>query len=877
MSGPIRVTSKDIPRAADKSTTSADDVQQTFTRFVSFLNQQTEVAGDADNISGHTRSQIPLGSQIHEGVIHYAIPGYGAYRVALYGLGGIVRCRDGRGTVGLDDVGQKSMLPPGSRVYVAMTELTSPLGTIIGVKPSVQAEAGDAFSDFIVQGSGVGLYASPYYADYVAGTVDGAGAKPYAGDYPRDGLSGDYTVMSTTGAGLHIDSDMAYLRTSELCGLFLFREDGYARLTGESLATESLAVRSETGLAAAEIYESTGHSIYPWETLGQPQPSTLQLEQYGIQAIYDGSTATTEPVELDAIPIDRLTETGGYLGQGQLTVLVTPTGISTGQVNTTSNPVAQRALFRQQIMMDGTYLVESTRQLFFAKVVDIPVITRKFARDYLAEDKEYKASGVYGEGDPHVVRQLRITDSAAAAAGATESYAYASAWQGYNAAVYHPHIDLEYPTPASSLSITLDGSDRATPPPVEQVNIDHRYGQVDIHRILSLFAILPDGTVVIRNGLGAEIRLAQGVVEIGGTGVYINAGRTFSLLGGQVSIRGNRGVELVSANDAVRIKAETNLMLLGGNSGSGGVLLESRGVGNNVEWTEEVNDVKFGGVTIKAASSYVAVYGGDILLKSGTAAAGLFPGRVVIDAPQSTITMRAATQHRYSQIMYDNFTFGDNRVAKSNMYSENVASFSGSIGVSAQILCGGGIQVQDSVLSFNGNFGSVRAAENDYKVGTVLKPAELERNIKKTQLWTNNATTAGSDNLDKYNEALRADNRPANDESIKRTAFGFPSSTGYRSQNVVLSQPYWQQALPVGQTWNEPVVRYQNSDTRPWPGNERQTTEGSYVELDGEQVYFDRQLQRPIDPTSNRAKYEEALPPTTRTDSSILSGLKTIF
>ena len=894
MSEPIRITSKTVAQTRDQSNTVTDDIQQSINRFISWISEGTEVAADADNVSGHLRSQIPQGAQVHVGVVHYAIPGYGAYRVALFGLGGLIRCRDGRGTVGLDDVGQKSMLPPGAHVYVAVHEHASSLGTIIGVKPQLQNEAGDAFCDFVVQGSGVGLYASPYYADYISGTVDAAGAKPYAGDYPRDGLSGDYTVMSTSGVGLHIDSDMAYLRTSELCGLFLFREDGYTRLTGESLATESMAVRSETGMSAAELFESTGHSVYPWESLGLAQPGVVELEQYGVAAIYAGDTATTEPAELEAIPIDRLTTIGGYLGQGQLTTLVTPTGVTTGQYNTLTSPVAKRALFRQQIMLDGTYMLESARQLFFAKAVDIPIISQKFARDYLAEDEQYKASGFYGEGDPHNVRQLRITDPAAAAAGASEAYAYASAWQGYNAAVYHPHIDLEYPTPQElaesgqtisqspgQLNVSLDGSDRVSPPQVEQVAIDHRYGEVDIHRVLSLFAFLPDGTIVLRDGFGAELRMNRGVIELSGTGVYVNAGRTFSLLGGQVSIRGSRGVEIVSANDAVRIKAETNLMMLGGNAGSGGVLIESRGVGPSSQWPEDVNDVRFGGVTIKAASSYVAVYGGDLLLKSGTSAAGLFPGRVVIDATQSTITMRSQISHRYATIMYDNFVNAEQRVNKSNVYAENFVALSGSIGVSGQILGGGGVQVVQSLLSLEGHFASTIGMLYDYRTGEVKEPGTLKRNIDRVKEEVDKATTSGKKNIDDFSIALRSPDRPLNDTTIQKTSFGFPTSEGYRSQNVTLSQPYWQQALAVGRPWNEPIVRYQGIDTRPWPGNERQIEGengegGGYIELSGEQAYFDRQMQRPIDPTDNRQKYEEATPPTTRT-VSILSGIKTIL
>jgi hypothetical protein len=881
MSGPIHVKSKDIPRPADQSNTVTSDIQQSINRFISWISQGTEVTSDADNVAGFSRSQLPPGAQVHVGIIHYTIPCYGAYRVALFGLGGLIRCRDGRGAYGGGETELKSLLPPGTHVYVLVQEHSSSLGTIIGVKPQPQTEANDAFSDFVVQGSGVGLYASPYYADYVAGTVDGAGAKPYSGDYPIDGLSGDYTVMATTGVGLHIDDEMAYLRTSELCGLFLFREDGYTRLTGEQLAIESYATRSESGMVAYELYEQVGHSLYPWETLGWPKyGEQLDIVRGGVSTVYTGDRAVIEPPQLDVVPIERIVEYGGYLGQGQLTVLSAPTGDS---INTISSPTPSRGLFRSQVMLDGTYLVETARQLYFAKTFAMPVLSRKHARDYFPPDAEYRFSGVTDGGDEHIVKQLEQSDPIAAAMHANEAYAYASAWQGLHAAVYHPYVDLHYGggTGASQefsaqAGRSLDASDRVSPPPIDQVSVDHRYGEVDIHKLLSLFAILPDGSIVLRNGLGAEIKLSQGVVEIAGTGIYMHAARTCSVLAGQVAIRSYNSLEMVSSHDAVRIKAEGSLTMLAGNGGAGGVLIESKGVGRQVSWSESDEfDPRFGGVVIKAANSYVATLGGDVILKSGTTAAGLVPGRVVVDAPQSTVTVRATTLHRYVQLAYDHFTSDGTRIDGTSLYSKNFTVLAGSLGVNEQIIGRGGLQLMDSCVSLNGYFGSPLAEEYDYRVGTLEEIDKVRRALELVEKEVESGRREGRTDLQRYNTEYRGDRRCVNDEAIRRTSFRFPSSQQYRATGVKLLQPFWQQIVPPTQRWNEPPVPYGRSVTRPWPGEQRHNDTDGYVELEAGEGYFDPQSQQPIDPTANRKKYEEAKSSATHT-TSILAGLKTL-
>lgn len=860
-----------IPQQPDFGRSSSEDVLLFIQQHRHMLGGDAEPAADANKNYGVSTSLVQPTGVLTEGIIKYALPGYGGYRVALFGLGGVIRARNGMNAYeGTSDV---SVLPIGTHVIVAANPSTS-LGTIIGIKPMIQGEAADAFCDFVVQGSGVGLYCSPHYLDYLSRTADAAAALPYAGDRPLDGLPGDWTVMSPTGVGLHADTEMAYIRTSELCGLFLFREDGHARLSGESLAMESLSVREESGVTAYETYAETQQAFYPWEAVGYANPGGMTLQTFEQEAVYAGTTAKTEPTSLDAIPIARLTTYGGYLGQGELTILSTPTGDTENRL---SNPTESRGLFREQVMLDGTYLLESARQMFFVKATDIPVLHRNASRDYLAEGETYRSSGTGIEGDEHIVSQLHSGDPLADATGLSDLYAYASAWQGLHAAVYNPNVEVKYPTAASSFSPSLEGTDRITPPSPEKVRIDHRYNEVDIYRVLSLFAFLPDGTVVLRDGLGAELRMSGGVVELSGTGVYVNAAKTVSVLAGQVALRAQQDIEVVSSLASVRIKAERNVMVMGGHSGIGGVLIESRSVGYDSQWPAEVGEASIAGVMIKSTQSAVGIYGGEVLLQTGPTDAGSLNGRIIIDSPQNSIILRSVTQHSYSQGYYDHFGDHPDRVARTNYRAPGLTLISGSLSVSEQIVGGGSMQIRDNYTTEKGHYASTLSQDYQGLVGIEKQPGLIAKTLKRSETDLQEAKKAGQEALDNYRDTLRAENRPGNPETIRAATFGFPSSEAYGASNVTLVQPYWQQLLPSGTSWREPIVKYRGNDsTRPWPGHSRWEDPAGYKEVDGESVYFDKLRQRPIDPTENRETYEQITPPTIR-NVSIQSGLKTVF
>ena len=855
-----------------------EDLQQRFQRLMPQNASPTEILSDP------WRSLTTIGLQLHNeqeiraGISQLSVPLFGFQRVALDNAGGVIQTRMptvGAGEPGVYDV---STWPHGMQVLV-VTDSTTRLATAIAAAPQINGNISKSFSDFIVQGSGVGFFASPQYRTY-ASLNDSGGTLMFSGDRPIDGLPGDYTVMGSTGVGMHLDDEMAFIRSSEVSGLFIFREDGFVRLTGEQLAIESPGVFQESGLAQYELYLDGGASLYPWELYGLASPAELQTESRGTSAAYQGPWATLEPANTDLEQINRFDQFGGYLGQGQHLIVSAPQFENEDAVNTLANPIERRGLFRQQVMVDGTYLVETARQLFFAKAIDIPVLRRTSPPDLPHPETAYKGSGQFGDGDGHIVKQLASDDPATLTMAAEEAYSYASSWQGLNAAVYNPNVEVTYPTASSSApEFDLSQDDQVALPDPEKVKIDHRYGEVDLYRVLSLIGLLPNGDIVIEDGFGASIKLTQGRVEISGTAVSVNAAKTFNVFAGKVAINGQRFVDISCGEQDVRIKAERNLMLLSGNGGLGGMLLENRGFATTGEWPEEPGDIQAAGIAIKSNNSFVGLYGGDLFLKSGPASAGGRQGQIIIDAGSGNLTSRAQLHSRYTQSsFYDHYGSSPTSVRKSSVFNESYSRLSGALGVDGQLLVSGGVQAIQNFVTLTGHFASQITDNYRGLVGRLQDPDLIRTNIQDLQQSLQDARTFGQETSQNIRENLESTDKPLNPQSIRNMSFGFPSSDAYQASNVTLAQPRWQRlAGNSTRAWNEPFVKYQGGETTlPWPGKATWNREDSFRVVGDveESNFYDKNLARPKDPSVNRAIYEGATLGSGAT-GSLLSSLRT--
>lgn len=851
------------------------DIQQ---RMQQLLPHMTGVSGLTSDttLSLHTHvGDLKSDLSIEAGIVQYSIPVFGCQRIQFENAGGKKVARTatlGSGEPGAYDV---STWPHGSNVY-AIVDKDNGVATVIASPPPLNEASDDAFSDYIAAGSGVGLFASPQYFDYVNTLEDAGGVMMWQSDRPIDGLPGDHTVMSATGVGLHLDDEMAFLRSSEISGLFIFREDGYVRLTGESLAVESPQSHEESGLANFELFAHGKEFVYPWEMMGSQQPTEVALTEHEDEAYYQGPWGEMEPKTTGAEPLARIETFAGYLGQGRLLVLNSPQ-YSGGAVNTIDAPVSRRGLFREQLLIDGTYMLESARQMFFVKATDIPFVSVKAPFDETTDN--YKASGHFGSGSEHKVSGLDSNDPAALTVGAEHMYAYASAWQGMHACVYHPNIEVEYPEASFSQNSpqpNLSQQDQILPTDVSQVEIDHRYNTVDVYRALSMFGFLPNGDIVIEDGQGASIKLTGGRIELSGISLSVNVAKTFNAFAGTVSLNGHNHVELTSASKDVRIKAERNMMLLSGNGGEGGTLIESRGASKESKYPSKAEDAVAAGVAIKSVKSFVGLYGGDVYLKSGPPSAGGVQGDIHLDAGFGEITSKSQNFRRYVEdTYYDSFGLSPEAVRAVNTFDEARSTLNSELSLSGKLFADGDIYATSNFRSLSGHYFSPKGGFVTVdSSGSAVR--QSQRELYETQESETGLSTAHL--LDIQNELASTD-QPLNGGTIYNMSFGFPSSQEYKAREVTLSEPRWHRTLSAdSSSWQEKEVQYNPGDsTMPWPGKDTWQRDSSFrvVDKSGAAQYFDEQRKSPKDPTANQQLYEEAESPSVSTQS-LKNSLRTI-
>lgn len=864
-----------------------DDLQAVLQRNAAYLSGGVEPEADPASLASIRKQRDPSTGRKCFGVIRYAIPHLGTYVVDVEN-GRSVVARNGS----IGDFGTGALLhqclSAGTGVYMLVDRYTN-IGTILCAVPSSQADYASAFCDSVSAGSGVGFYASAHYTEVVRNLADHAGGLLIEGDHPIDALSGDHTVTTLTGVGLHIDSEMAYLRTSEICGLFVFREDGHTRLTGESLEVESAAHRHESGIAVQECYAYTGHYFYPWEAQGLADSTAVMSTRVTPPDAAGtlNTLASVEPAVLDTVGIPRIEEFGGFLGQGQMLVVSSPQG---NGVHSVSNPVPRYGLSRQQTLIEGSVLIESARQILIAKAADIPVLRPTTQRDVLLEGQSYVYSGVTAVGPnpvPHNVQSLDGVDIDAATALPEEVYAYLSGWVSLNAAAYSPNIEIDY-RPVSSLPANLsnlDQTDTIDPPTPESVQIDHRMTMVDIYRILSFISILPNGDIVIRHGSGSEFKLTGGGVEISGTAVNINAAKTVSVMAHQVSVRGQQDVEIVSSNGDLRLKAEDDLSVLGGNSRRGGVLIESRSAGLVSDWQVDPDLSRGSGIVLKSANSHVSALAGDVIVKTSGGATGLRGGMIVLDSGNQIVS-RATTHSRYARdSYYDHFGSSPSNSRTTNVFQTNYNRIGGSLGVDGQLIVAGGIQAESHIVTANGYFGANRqlVTARQGRIGALREDNKVQSQVNDLRVLTREAIAYGREVTISTRKRLESQNQPGHAATIRNTSFGFSSSVRYGASQLRLRQPYWQRKLSSRSTsWVEPVVLYQDRkerETRPWPGQATWTRSDGFIQVnpDEESRYFDAQTSMPKDAKveDNRKLYEAGdLPSVQRV--SLQAGFKTL-
>ena len=153
-------------------------------------------------------------------------------------------------------------------------------------------------------------------------------------------------------------------------------------------------------------------------------------------------------------PVYRLTDYTGYIGQGFNRTLMKPAKESGVRKMSDAEADKDDGLFQELVALDGSYSVRSAKQILFSKYPAIPNPRRKRSNeDGKGDDKEYggdyKFSGKFGNGDPHIVKDWddsEETDQPALlrTAGILDLIAHHYNWKSTHPFYYHTK-DYAYP------------------------------------------------------------------------------------------------------------------------------------------------------------------------------------------------------------------------------------------------------------------------------------------------------------------------------------------------------------------------------------------------------------------------------------------------
>jgi len=745
------------------------------------------------------------------------------------------------------------MLPPDTRVIVYLHR-TGLFGYIIGTVPGQTEDGSNNFSDHTSQGSGIGLKREGYYKDFLQVLLDEGAARDFSGHAPLDQTIFDWGKLTELGGGIHVDPFMFYLRQDEMCGIWGYYFDQLLRIAGNNLIVNSGCVTEEHRDDEGEGTYYRGETPYPWELMGAYEyGATTYRETDDADVHHKKSEGKFEPAEDKQTPFHRYEEYGGYLGQGRIRQVQLPpkdaTSADVNKMEPENDPGV--VVFREHVGLDGSYALAASKQAVFARRGVLPAPKRIRPADSYhaeadsAENDNYKRAGQHGGEDAHEVGDITREDGELTqllpTVAVLDMHAHAFNWKAIHA--FHYHVG-DYELKQES---DLDGAQQHVPdfgslssafwlpdPESQSHKVDHRYGNAKFYEVLQHLTFTENGGVVLQGGQGEEIRMSHGNIQISAPGnILVQSGKSaVTLAGDDAIIRAYNSADITANNKDVRIKAEKNMLLLSGNGGSGGTLIENRASGTDQDFPSEGGEaVTAAGVIVKADSSTFTTLSKEVYIRTGNPAS-VQSGPIILDASKGTgtngeIRMIGKDYYRFiTGTAYDAYGNAPNfqNVNRSNRSYNLVSS---ELRVNGMIYGDMGCRVLSDVVSVDGTFYSSNGGHLNK-----LRNSGQVRNTIRTKIDDVHDET--KDSVDQFYDSkfeqtlYTPETALGNEEGQRKASFGMRSEEEYCTSSFMLPKNHWQllaeEAGSGTSTWGENVVKYQaasgggGKETMPWPG-----------------------------------------------------------
>jgi len=481
---------------------------------------------------------------------------------------------------------------------------------------------------------------------------------------PMDSVPGsDAGLINELGVGYGMSRFFAWMRASDIAGLWFFYLDNLTRLAAYNYefwhSGGERWIKNDEG----EVNDVDLFTPYPWEAMGMLAPDQASMEEITDGGQYKPGQKQLwyEPRRQGQLILPRLMRVRGYLGDAERKMVIIPRIDGEAWGGTADDPFTEQYLNRTnytgvldiQKHTDGMYTVRSARGLVHEKYIFIPVpkqLEPPEGSDELGDGAtNYKPSGYWGTDEEEAATLhtknswawSQIDGSVQPDAWLAELYdfnAYLFNWYGVKPIVAHENdwylpeegffANEDAPAGAYQPDESLSDTFRFPLPQFADLQIDHRTGSSRYYYSRSIISQLPDGSIIIEDGYGSSIHMGGGNIFLSGPGdVWVKPGRNVVMWAPDDLIaRAGSSVDITAANADVRVKAERNLHMLSGNGGVvGGTFIENRsvyGFGGTFKFRDAQGnplvgeDVDTYGMVIKAPNAPVMVYGRDVYTKA---------------------------------------------------------------------------------------------------------------------------------------------------------------------------------------------------------------------------------------------------------------------
>ena len=742
---------------------------------------------------------------------------------------------------------------------------------------------------------------------------------------PLDAIPGsDYGHINEMGVGYGISRLMAWIRASDVSGLYMFYQDNLTRLAAYNYefwhSGGERWIKNDEG----EINDVDMMTPYPWEAMGIDRPEFAPTAEPTDGGLYLPGKAKLlhEPIFDDQLILPRLMRLKGYLGDldREMVILPAPTPEPPAEgeeASEFSEAFVERygvePVIKSTGLLDihkhstGMYTIRSAKGIMFSKQIYIPVPKQMQPPEQTDELGDgitnYAPAGHWGDADkePHNKLDWDWSEQTRPDFWLSELFdyhAYMLNWFGVKPIFAHTKDWLlpeqgefagqegvtgafvpmrDKPTEEGEEeseegeapeqeAFALDDDFVYPLPNVTTIKIDHRVGSTRYYYSRSLIAQLPDGSIIIEDGYGSSIYMSGGNIYLSPPGdVWLKPGRSIIAWAPDDFIaRAGSSCDITAAKGDVRIKADRNLHMLGGNSGThGGVLIEGRAsyqTGGDFKFGKDVlgEDVVSYGIILKSttakglAAAPVQIYASDIYMKALSDAENNpdLNGQILLDADREIISS-SIDNYRYveegiTDIIGQKLVDTANGDIAPSSYVNRYSTETVSIGSKDLNFLVKGKNVDfdmgENVAIFTGRIGA--------KLGLVhLQPdlidstIEADSELYETYLNASLPAIAAGHHTTTYNEGIRGVAK-----FIETAGFTCrtPTQYGYENEDKIdlaLAETRWQQmyrAKEIGKQWVEPDVEVPGGDettqpTLPHPGFSKWVEAAdAFVAYDGE-------------------------------------------